>query len=268
MKQGNMRQVGVGIGLVLAACSSDPVDLGDGRLGIDRNALESYAAVWQGYVEAYEFRSGSDQVRLVLDEQGNGSITFGDGEPLPVPTDPDDAFPFDRFDDELGVPNPAEGFPYTVANALVEDERLRTTLSMNDIYSPACAIQTPVAVNHQHDAEFEPNNQDGWGALYPAGSLARTSAYACVEEVGFHFNQDYSACYMGTSRTPISCSRANLCNQLCECSETACTPKLYENPLRFDAALNDTGDRLEGTMVGLEQSGGRATVRLTRVAAP
>lgn len=265
---GMVRWMIVPASFALAACSADPVDLGDGRLGVDRSALESYAAVWEGYVEAYEFRSGSDRVRLVLDEQGNGSFTFGDGEPLPAPTDPDDAFPFESFDDVIGVPNPAEGSPYAVANALVEDERLRTTLSMNDIYSPACAIQTAVAVNHERDGEFEVIRESGWGALYPGGSLAATSPYACVEEVGYAFDQDYSSCYMGTSRTPISCSRANLCNTLCECSETACTPRLYENLLRFDAALNDTGDRLEGTMVGLEGSGGRATVRLQRVAAP
>jgi hypothetical protein len=258
--------------LVLGACSADPVDLGDGRLGVDRSALESYAAVWEGYVEAYEFRSGSDQVRLVLDERGNGTITFGDGEPLPEPTDPDDAFPFERFfDPELGglnVPTPAEGHPYAVANALVEDERLRTTSSMNDIYSSACAIQAPVAVNHERDAEFEPISENSGGALYPRGSTAETSAFACVEEVGYHFNQDLSACYMGTSLTPISCSKAQLCNSLCECSETACMPKLHESPFSFDAALNDTGDRLEGTILGLEGSGGRATLRLTRVAAP
>ena len=138
---------------------------------------------------------------------------------------------------------------------------------MNDIYSPACAIQTPVAVNHEHDAEFAPISENGWGALYPRGSTAATSAYACVEEVGYHFSQD-GQCFMGTSLTPISCSRAILCNSLCDCSESACVPRLYENPLRFDAALDDTGDRLEGTMLGLEESGGRATVRLTRVAAP
>lgn len=73
------------------------MDLGDGRLGVDRNALESYAAVWEGYAEAYEFDCGSDRIRLALDEQGNGSVEFGVGDPLPEPTDPDQPFPFAQF---------------------------------------------------------------------------------------------------------------------------------------------------------------------------
>src|SRR5262245_32135807 len=116
--------------LVLGACSADPVNLGDGRLGVDRSALSSYAAVWEGYAEAYEFSSGSDRVRLVLDANGAGTFSFGVGEPLPQPTDPDAAFPFQPAEGPTGygfaaVPNPLEGFAYGVSGALVEDERLR-----------------------------------------------------------------------------------------------------------------------------------------------
>jgi hypothetical protein len=263
---GMVRRAVLPAALLLGGCSADPVDLGDGRLGIDRNALESYAAVWEGYVEAYEFGSGSDRVRLVLDEHGDGTITFGVGEPLPEPTDPDAAFPFERFFDASGgvnIPTPVEGSPYVVAQALVEDERLRATLPTDHIYDSACAIQTPVAVNHERDQEFAPLGESGSGALFPRAGVP----YACVAELGYNFNAD-GACFMGTSRTPISCTRAQLCNLQCECSATACAPRPSESELRLDAALNDAGDRLEGTLLGLEGSGGRATVRLTRNAAP
>jgi hypothetical protein len=261
---GSMRWTLLPASLVLAACSADAVDLGDGRLGIDRNALESYAAVWEGYVEAYEFGSGSDRIRLVLDEQGNGSFTFGDGEPLPPPSDPDDAFPFARFiDAEIGgvnLPTPVEGPPYAVASAVVEDERLRASSSTNHIYDSACAIQTPVPVNHERDAEFEAVLEGGWGAYYPQGN----APYACVTELGYHFNPD-GECFMGTSLTPITCSRAELCNLHCDCSESACVSRPSERALRLDAALNDAGDRLEGTLLGLDGED-RVTVRLTRAA--
>jgi hypothetical protein len=252
---GSMRWTLLPASLVLAACSADAVDLGDGRLGIDRNALESYAAVWEGYVEAYEFGSGSDRIRLVLDEQGNGTFTFGEGEPLPEPTDPDEAFPFERFVNPVDgspayVPIPLEGFDYTVSGALVEDERLRASSAVNEVFDSACALQTPIPVDPQSRAMGYPD-------------------YACMPEYPFGYNEESAGgCSTGRSQLPLSCAKAQLCNSsYCACTATACGANAEEQ-LRLDAALNDAGDRLEGTLLGRLDRDDRVTVRLTRVAAP
>jgi hypothetical protein len=259
--KGIVRWVVLPASVLLGACSADPVDLGDGRLGVDRSALESYAAVWEGYVEAYEFDSGSDRVRLVLDEQGDGTIDFGVGEGVPVATDPDAAFPFERFFDAAvgidAVPTPIEGFQYVVSGALVEDERLRAALPSNQIFASACAIQTPVLLN----ASARTTGPGGT----PIGP-----DHSCMQESGYG-EGPVGTCFTGQTGQPVSCSRARLCNSYCECTATECVPSRQDKELRLDAALNEAGDRLEGTLVGLGNPYGsseRATVRLTRVAAP
>ena len=58
------------LGAVAFGCASDPDTIGDGDANVDKTQLASYAASWDGYVEAYTFHSGSDRVRLVLDQAG------------------------------------------------------------------------------------------------------------------------------------------------------------------------------------------------------
>lgn len=254
--------------LVLGACSSDPVDLGDGRLGVDRSALASYADVWEGYVEAYQFQSGSDRVRLSLDRDGQGTLSFGVGEPLPQPTDPDAAFPFERSLDSSGYFSfrgplaPIEGFDYRVSGALVEDERLRAASLASQIFDAACALQTPVEVV-QLSAEIRP---DGSSAPVPPVPMPVSgSGYACLSELGFSEGPPGS-CYTGISGQPVSCSKALLCSNYCECTAQTCSARA-DAELRLDAALNDAGDRLEGTLVGLSGDE-RVTIRLTRLSVP
>lgn len=258
---GIVRRAIVPASLMLGACSADPVDLGDGRLGVDRSALVSYAAAWEGYVEAYQFDSGSDRVRLVLDENGDGTFSFGDGQPWPQPTDPDTAFPFERFADPSGysfenIPTPIEGFAYHVGGALVEDERLRAATPASQVFDAACAIQTPVLVDQSVPNGDEP------GPVPPVAAIG-SPEYSCLSELGYSEGPPGS-CFTGLSGQAVSCTKARLCSNHCECTATLCSARA-ESELRLDAALNDAGDRLEGTLVGLNGDA-RATVRLTRAA--
>lgn len=254
--------------LLALACSADPVDLGDGRLGVDRSALESYAAVWEGYAEAYNFYTGSDRVRLSLDEQGNGTMTFGDAEPIPVPTDPRDPFPFQRFGegyDSVQVPTPIEGYDYVVRAGLVEDERLRLAFPARQIFDTACEIQTPVRVTIDPPYGL---NADGTPRELPP-------VYACLDTYNSGYFPTPDGC-TNAMREPVPCNQILLCMTFCKCTETECSANqdAFDGPpqLRFDAALDSEGERLEGTLVGVGDesfdASERVIVRLTRVAAP
>jgi hypothetical protein len=79
----------MGLGVLGTGCGSDDsVNMGDGEIGYDKSSLASYAATWEGYVEAYTFPSGSDKVRVVLDRDGNGHLEVGEGNMAPPATDP------------------------------------------------------------------------------------------------------------------------------------------------------------------------------------
>lgn len=271
--------------LALAACSGDAVDLGDGRLGGDdvllaaapshapgvdddlivaREALIPFAGAWQGYIEAYQFRSGSDRVRLTIDQQGAGKLILGEGA-LPAPplsaAEPFDLGPaiFDPYPDvetgrmvytELEI-FPWEGFAYDVQWLAVEPERIRLSVDVNEVFAPACALQTPLAQTRV---------------------VADGAEYGCLPDTG----ADYitaQGCFIGgqlrglsvaRAGNPVSCSQQMLCREVCVCDAQSCSPRKDRSyRFTFDAGLRESGARLEGSLAqGVDPL---STVRLTRV---
>lgn len=227
--------------LILTACGSD----GNQSLGTENPAdmtlsLEDFAASWDGYLEAYDLPFGSDRIRIVLDEQGEGTVLFGDGDVLPPPSDPDTAYPPPG---ERGPEDPSantvfavfEQFAYPVYGARLEAARLRLELHTSDARAAWCALQTPF---HR---EF---NDD----------------YACLptNEVG----KDPDGClYIGPNDEPIpvSCAKVH-CMYVCECIETSCSAA-GGDVIKLDGALDDAGNALEGTLV---MNGTPHTVRLVQ----
>jgi hypothetical protein len=231
------------------ACSSGkPVDLGENRPQETGEFLSDYAATWDGYAEAYTFPSGSDRVRMNLDAQGHGTLVLGDATPPPPATDGNAEYP--PGVNELLVDDPAyemyEGVPFTVQQAEVQDQRIQFGMDPLELYKSWCALQTPVL-----DTTSSPDAP--YYSCVPHGTLTYYQGVCTVE------NPD------GTS-APLNCAKMDLCGakNVCECTAAGCTAGVTDSldaaPGRFDAALENGGARLVGTLTFPQ----RITVRLTR----
>lgn len=170
---GQFKRVVVAIGLVAGGCSSTHF-LGDldggagGDLVSSMGGRDGSIAVpgaprdggypgdvsslgplqsWTGYVEAYQFPSGSDAVNLsfALDPSGTlvGTAILGAGTPPPPATDPTAAYP-PGAEYRGYTPPPIEGFPYTIAGGTMVGSRLRFTIWMSEIWKSWCPLQAPV----------------------------------------------------------------------------------------------------------------------------
>lgn len=221
----------------ISGCSDDPVSLG-GAVAVDRSALTSYAAVWEGYVEAHTFRSGSDRVRLVLNEDGQGTLTLGEGVPRPMPTDADDPFPDleSIFVEMLLTDKFHEGVEHEIASTLVEDDRLRAHTEPTNIYGDAaCALQTPVEPACEQE-----------GCPYTCSST----------QPGGYIHRD-GRCFAAADDTEVSCAKEDLCRLVCECTSSECFARSPGAPIVLDGALDEAGTQLVGSL-------DTHTVRLTR----
>ncbi|MBN1611772.1 MAG: hypothetical protein JW940_34380 [Polyangiaceae bacterium] len=233
-------------GLAAGCASSGTANIGDGELSVDKTELSSYAAAWNGYVEAFSFPSGSDRVRVTLDEQGDGWLQIGDVEQLAAPTNPDVGWPEGVFGIRSEVTpgmDLMEGVRYPITGAVVQQERIRLSVDPYDAFKAWCELQTSVL----HQGEV------------PA-------RYGCSLNAGYGWNEeDGGVCTVGTDNgesIPIDCGKAIICaGSVCACDETACTAGDGDS-VPFDAALDDDGQSLTGSIV-LPDVGARI-VRLQR----
>ncbi|MEN9581096.1 MAG: hypothetical protein RJA70_4105, partial [Pseudomonadota bacterium] len=129
--------------IVLASCSSgsvEPVNLGDDQVDSVELSLSSFEGSWDGYVEAYQFPSGSDRLRIVLDASGHGGIELGEAPPIPPFRDPTKRYPegVGMYSEELAF----EGFAYPALEAEVIDGRIKLSSELNALYKDFCAAQT------------------------------------------------------------------------------------------------------------------------------
>jgi hypothetical protein len=224
----------------LCACS----DNGEKSLGTDNPvdttlSLEDFAATWEGYIEAYEMPSGSDQIRIVLDAEGQGTVQFGTGEVLPPPTDPDTGYP------PAGLKPSNDGlyeqFAYPVYEPQLDATRLRLKIDVLYPYKDWCALQTPI-----HD-EVE-------------------DVYRCVPRAPLTNTNSPEGCYYSPGgdpesgeRVPIDCAKIDLCIGMCMCTQNSCAIT-EPNPVKIDGALSDDGKTFEGTIALMDNY----TIRLTR----
>lgn len=236
--------------LMIGCSSSGNANIGDGELTVDRSALSSYAAEWTGYIEAYTFMSGSDRVRVTLDEQGNGWLQVGAGDVLPPPTDPNIGWPpvltnLDPGTRSLDPDKPLDGIRYPIQGARVESERIRFTIDPFDAFTTWCEMQTPLL--HANEV--------------PAG-------YGCTSAAVLGLAQGTNQCTTGNDNdgNPIivDCAKAALCFiSVCACDQTACTSGTGQT-VSLDAALDDDGGSLVGSILMPGETEGTRTIRLKR----
>jgi len=267
------------------ACASAnaPVDIGDGRKG---ERLEDYAAHWEGYAEAYNFADGSDKVKLTLDASGNGTLQIGDSAPLPVATDPSVAYPASFTGtgalDEYTKLFP--GFAYAIDTATVESARIRFTLNPWQVAHDWCSLQTAydtqaVAGGSGGAGGAGGVNRGGAGGdgAVPPGYLVGPDSggyglgrYRCLP----NFERSISdVCSYSVNGTPASvdCEKAELClSGVCSCDTQGCDyyqppSGAYATRAKLDAALDEAGNSLVGTLKISNAAQVAVTVRLHRV---
>jgi len=181
-------------------------------------------------------------VRVTIDENGEGFLQIGGGAALPLPTDPNVGWP-PSINNELGrYPGSTsyDGVRYPLGGVQVESERIRFQVETNDAFAPFCALQTPVA-KPDHPGEY---------GCFPYDSYSGPVGGCSVFEPG------------GTW-VPTDCGKVMVCFEACACDAQACaTVDGLDVPL--DAALNDAGDELVGTIVLQDENVGARTIRLER----
>lgn len=226
-----------------SGCGSKTVDIGDDREPAVLGAsLSDYEGSWTGYAELAEWSDGTDTVRLILDDNGNGVLEVGDADELPPPV-ADEGYPPGPLDSDarpmLGfepVNGVISGFSYPIANAVVESKRIRLSSSSGELFSEWCALQTPsIAV----------------------GTFPET--YTCLGSSGYSVSEE--GCFIGPqSDIPVNCGQL-ACISECTCDADACTSARSNDDIRLDAALDNDGEELEGS---LDTPQGRFQVRMTR----
>jgi hypothetical protein len=232
---------------VVAACSSsgsDDVDLGDDKVDRVASSLEDYEGQWVGYAEAYEFESDSDKLVITLNAQGEGTVVFGDAQPVEPFTDPDvgyppivNMFPSASYDYD----GAHAGFGYPVHDAVVESGRIRFKLWGTDLVSDWCAAQT---------SYYDDENLPAAYTCSPTGRAYGQNAEGCREADG------------SEPMTVYDCGLIKTCLAACTCDETSCTgERRAGRELELDGALDAANGDLVGTIVIEDE---RITVRLTR----
>jgi len=239
------------VAVASVACSQDPVDLGNDTPARTGETLGDYAASWDGYLEAFEFASGSDRVRIMLDENGDGYVEFGDMPLYPPPTNPDVGYPEGYDYPLMDLPRgPVEGFRFTVRGATVEMRRIQLGVESGELYKAWCEIQTPV--------------------LDEYNSTPEEQFYGCLPNTGGGGGDD--GCFIYDPADPsasiaVDCGKLTLCSfsGACTCAADGCTTPLPEtlesSDVRLDAALEEGGEELAGTLL---LGGNRVNVRMIR----
>ena len=230
----------------------------------------------------YAFPSGSGQflldVALEVDEFGNSqlltSLTFGEAEPLPPPTDPELGYPVGlsyndllTYDESVGIPGtnpdyrlpPFEGFSYHADAAVVYfddtpslgDGLLTLAFNVNQPLDAWCQLQTPFEVPDAPglflcselfggQTEFNP---DGTGAsceLYGPPDTSNCPDDPTAEEAIECFDA-------GEPVATTNCDKLFLCtNNYCQCYEYGCFAGESQNQL----VLRREGDELVGAFAG------------------
>jgi cysteine-rich repeat protein len=208
---------------------------------------------WTGYIENYQFPSGSDVIRFTstVDSAGQVMVTvfLGNGTPPPPATDPNVVYPpaartvgagggdggarLDPLPTNFG--DWVEGFAYTMTSGTFQPQRLRFTINSYQLWSGWCALQTPI---------------DGSDMCIPSWGGA-----SCTQD----------ECSLQNPATgqmiQVDAGKFALCQALvCACSTTACVYNTNSGTTAsFDLAL--VGPAADGSVVGLISD--RANVHFT-----
>ena len=208
-------QVGLWAGvlaLTAVGCSGGQADIGDegsgGNEGDGSNGskLSAFAGSYDGEIELWEADSGSSRIRIELDEDGNGTVRFGD---RPIQSAPDHPFPDDASllrEGDSSSGRPLETALYPVREPSLDDGTLELFVEMGDLFAPFCEAQASVTPPC---------------ALTNYGYSTDSEANECF--VSIPDEDDVNV------ETQVSCTRGKICYEMvaCACDASTCEAKDY-----------------------------------------
>lgn len=199
--------------LVVLACSDDK-----GPQGV--------SGAWVGYVESYGFPSGSHDINMTIDKAGQGTITFGEGTP-PKDLDPEVGFPADY--DGLLSGWVQEGFPFTILNPAVGEDRFTFDAARNEQWKEWCELQTPIP-DVTDSGETNYYCEHNWGIKFSNGICTLLDPESDDELV-------------------VDCMHHELCvhNFICRCEKDGCGMYTFEDDHSFQFDLHFDGVELNGS---------------------
>jgi hypothetical protein len=230
-------------------------------------APDFLAGTWQGQFDTFTLPSGASSIEIEIKGSYEGvhglcgTVTFGSGDPLPLPTNaedyppglpPPEDIPSVRLNDNL-----REGFPYefySPRSAGVQGDRIRFTINTMQIYNAWCNMQPAYA---ETDTPSKiPSQQSlllGVGlpvvGCLPPNSVTDGPGRSCD----------------GLSVQYISCAQLELCLfGFCACTletqspDAGCVAQTIAN--QFD--LRATDDSMTGNVV---RKAGVESMHLTRI---
>jgi hypothetical protein len=215
----------------------------DGAVGLRDGAIVTPVESWTGYIESYQFPSGSDAVKIAFasDAAGNliGTVTLGRGTPPPPPTNPNVGYPADL----LGSPQDltsarsyiAEGFSYSMRAGTIAGARLRFAVGTWELWTDWCTLQTPAP---------------------PSGPCQDpVCKTACIPNTGYMSGPNGCGLFNPATNQyePIDCGKLALCGlaAACLCVPSGCAVNDDGNQISFDLTI--TNGVASGTVIGLER---------------
>jgi hypothetical protein len=210
-------------------CTQHTLDLGaddGGANDANLSTSSALAGTWKGYIESFQFPSGSGTLTFAFTRHADGSlagtVTFGD-KALPPPTDPNVGYPPGATYTVLSDAS-IEGFAYTATQISFDGMRLRLGVSTRELWAAWCGLQTPYPV------------RNGFGCL-PSGS----DSFSPASGVCSYLDEQTGNWVVG------DCAKIMLCTgtTICACSATSCTGVTVAPDVMFDMQL--VGDPLDGS---------------------
>jgi hypothetical protein len=192
---------------------------------------------WTGYIENFQFSSGSDAVKIsfTADAAGHlvGTVKLGNGTPPPPPTDPNVGYPADLVGPGPLIIGPAnyvaEGFSYSMLDATISGRRLQFRVGLWELWRDWCALQTPV-----------------------------DTSGGCLPNWGSMISGDGKSCALGNPNTgqyePVDCGKLVLCGGIsmtcrCDAGTSSCTVDESSGGITFDISMS--AGLADGSVAGL-----------------
>jgi hypothetical protein len=241
--------------VALLGCSAKALDLGgeyqDGGSGSDGGGSGSgsdgrpsaLSGVYSGYIESFMFPDGSDEVKMTLSFNADGTVTgtvfFGNGPALAPPTDPNVGYP-PGVQGGLGPAtySPTD-FAYTILNGTYMAPRLQLQIETQEIFKAWCQLQTQI---------YEVCNcgSSGCGdfSCLPNSATMTGGSSCAIEPCG------------QTQFMAVDCGKLSLCSPggPCKCTAAGCTVQVGPmGDVAFDTQV--TPAAINGSVTGLTEMG-------------